>query len=305
MAKILLTGAAGFLGRECMRQFKETGYDVVTTDRLGEVDYIGDLSDVAFCAHLPNADAVVHCAAVQYVSADLPLFFRDAYFEKNNVAATRNLCQRYANASTHFVHVGTSMMYLQNGAEEYSPASPMRGQGVYSISKLNAQKFVDALDNPTATVIPCIIGGIGREGLFRGFVRHMQRFGMVVYPGAGSHKVHMVHVEDVAGLIVCIVNAGATGKFNAAAPNPLSIEQWVDEMQDELSLPKIRRLHVPLAPIQFLSRVLGYRLLAREQLLMLGLKHTLSTKEATDIGWTARHDNKTIVRDIARHISSS
>ncbi|MES2072219.1 MAG: NAD(P)-dependent oxidoreductase [Pseudomonadota bacterium] len=303
--KILLTGAAGFLGRECAKQLKDAGHQLVTTDRVGELDYVGDLSDAAFCAALPDVDALVHCAAVQYVSGDLPLLARDAYFEKNNVVATRNLCQRYADTSTHFVHVGTSMMYLQNGAEEYSPASPMRGQGVYSISKLSAQKFVDGLSNPTATVIPCIIGGIGREGLFRGFVQHMQRFGMVIYPGSGRHQVHMVHVEDVAGLIVCIVNTRATGKFNAAAPGPLSIEQWVDEIQDELALSKIRRLHVPLAPIQFLSRILGYRLLAREQLLMLGLKHTLSTREATEIGWVARHDNKKIVRDIARHISSS
>ena len=303
--RIVLTGASGFLGRECLVQLKSSTHDVVATDRFGEVDVRGDLADEAFCRSLPDCDAVVHAAAVQYVSRDLPLRGRERYFNRNNVEATRNLCARYAGKPTHYVQVGTSMMYRQSGLASYSTTSPMEGQGVYSRSKLAAQEYVRRLPNPTATIIPCIIGGRGREGLFRGFVNLMTRHGIVVFPGTGEHRVHMVHVEDVAALIALVIDRRAEGIFNAAAPEPLSIQGWIDEIQDELGLGPVRRIRLPLTPIQWLSAVSGYRLLAREQLLMLAHSHVLSIDESVALGWHPRHTNARIVRDIARYVAQT
>lgn len=303
--KIVLTGAAGFLGRECVAQLKARAHDVITTDRFGEVDVHGDLAGEAFCRSLPDCDAVVHAAAVQYVSRDLPLLGRERYFARNNVEATRNLCARYAGKPTHYVQVGTSMMYRQSGLASYGTTSPMEGQGVYSRSKLAAQEYVRRMPNPTATIIPCIIGGRGREGLFRGFVNLMTRYGIVVLPGAGEHRVHMVHVEDVAALIALVVDRRAEGMFNAAAPEPLSIQGWIDEIQDELGLGPVRRIRLPLTPIRWLSAWSGYRLLAREQLLMLAQSHVLSIDESIALGWKPRHTNARIARDIARYVAET
>ena len=301
--KILITGAAGFLGQECVRQFRENGHLIITTDRHGQVDFLGDLADASFCQTLPLVDAVIHSAAVQYVSQDLPLFKREAYFHRNNIMATQAICARYTDQTTHFVHVGTSMMYDQIGLEVYRTTSTLKGQGVYSHSKLQAQMFVNQLPNPTATVIPCIIGGRGREGLFRSFISMMKRYGIVVFPGTGTHLIHMVHVKDVAALIVRIVESQAIGRFNAAAPQPLSINQWVDEIENELNLKNIKRLNLPLFPIHLLSALSGHRLLAREQLLMLAQTHVLSIDESLRLGWKPHYTNAQIVREIAQYIS--
>jgi nucleoside-diphosphate-sugar epimerase len=303
--KILLTGAAGFLGGACLAELGARGHTVLTTDRGGGVDHAGDLADAAFSAALPPVDAVVHAAAVQYVSKDLPLLRRSSYFQRNNVAATRHLCARYSGQATHFVNVGTSMMYAQDGSAVYRTSSAMGGQGVYSRSKLAAQAHVDALPNPRATVIPCIIGGIGREGLFRPFVKMIQTLGAVAFPGTGRHKTSMVHVLDVAALIGCVVDRKLTGWFNAAAPEPLCIEQWIDEIAGELNVAQVRRLRIPLAPVHALSALTGYRVLAREQLLMLAQPHVLDIAESLAAGWIPRFDNAQIVRDIARHIAAS
>lgn len=303
--RILLTGAAGFLGGACVTELRARGHAVLTTDRTGPVDHVGDLSDPAFCAALPDADVVVHAAAVQYVSKDLPLIRRLAYFQRNNVAATERLCARYSGRPTHFVNVGTSMMYAQDGSAVYRTSSAMGGQGVYSRSKLAAQAHVDALPNPKATVIPCIIGGIGREGLFRPFVKMIQTLGAVAFPGTGRHQTSMVHVKDVAALISCAVERNATGLLNAAAPAPLCIEQWIDEIAAELKAKHVRRIRLPLAPVHALSALTGYRILAREQLLMLAQPHVLDIAESLAMGWKPRFDNAQIVRDIARHIAGS
>lgn len=301
--KILLTGAQGFLGRHCLALLRARGHEVVATDCRAGAALQGDLADAAFARTLPEVEAVVHAAAVQYVSPELPLLARRRWFRRHNVEATRALVTRYAGSGTHFVHIGTSMMYAQDGSPCYGSGSPMRGQGVYSRSKLAAQALVEERMAHWACIVPCIIGGVGREGLFRGFVQSMLRHGRVLVPGAGRHPIHMVHVEDVAALVATVVERRAQGFFNAAAPAPLSITGWVAEIADELGLPPPRIVHLPLPPLRLLAALSGWRLLAREQVLMLGQPHVLDIAGALALGWTPRHDNARIARDIGRHIA--
>jgi nucleoside-diphosphate-sugar epimerase len=297
---ILITGGAGFLGGECVRQLRDAGHEVITTDRRGDVDLTGDLSDKRFCRALPEVETVVHSAAVQYVSADLPWFSRRAYFERNNVQATRHMVERYGGRNTHVIFVGTSMMYELSGSAPYGPTSHMQAQGVYSNSKLAAYELVRGMPNPTATLVPCIIAGPGRGGLFQPFAESILKFGAVAIPGGGDHPVHLIHVQDAARLIMRIVERRATGLFNAAGPQPQSIRQWVDEMARELGVARVWKIRVPLAPIQLLCRILGYRLLAREQLLMLKHSHVLDTESSLALGWQPQWDNASIIRDMAR-----
>lgn len=299
--RVLITGASGFLGSECLKQFKDHDHKVITTDKTGKVDLTGDLSDAVFADSLPDVDVVVNCAAVQYVTKAIPFFAREKFFTINNVLSAKNLCERYRENNTHFVHVATSMMYRQTGQELYTTKSPMGGEGVYSRSKMAAQTYVEALPK-VATVVPCIIGGKGREGLFSQFVSMMMKFGIVVFPGNGNHVVHMVHVLDVASLILRIAETQAVGIYNAAGPDPLSIRQWIDEIKSELGISRVIKLSIPLFPIKCLSKILGYRLLAREQLLMLELPHVLSIRESKAIGWEPVYSNSRIARDIAVHI---
>ena len=299
---VLVTGGAGFLGRECLRQLRAEGVAAISTDRAGEVDFRGDLSDPEFCKTLPEVDVVVHNAGVQYLSPDLPFFSRRAYFERNNVQATANLARRYSGTLAHFIYVGTSMMYRVAGPEVCTPRSPMHAQGAYSTSKIAAWEAVRSLPNRTSLMVPCIIAGPGRGGLFRPFARSISRFGAVILPGEGSRPTHMVHVEDAAGLLVRIVARKAPGIFNAASPEPLSIGEWADAIGEELGAGRVRRVHFPLAPVEWMSRASGYRLLAAEQLLLLRHGQVLDVRESLDLGWRPRWNNAQIVRATARSL---
>jgi len=302
--KVLITGAVGFLGTECASKFRSVGCEVITTDAVGTVDYLGDLADEIFVSTLPNVDVIVNCAAVQYVSKNIPVIFRQSYFEKNNVYAIKNLCERYFKSKSHLIHIGTSMMYKQTGSNSYDEASPMGGEGIYSYSKMKAQNYVNKYPN-SATVIPCIIGGEGREGLFVNFVKMMRKYGIVCFPGKGQHKIQMVHVIDVASLVFQIAQTKASGFFNAAAPEPLSILGWVSEIKSELNIDKkIKIIKFPLFMIYLISKLLGYRFLAREQLLMLRMPHVLEIKKSLALGWVPKYSNVTIVRDIAKYLDS-
>ncbi|MDR0735936.1 MAG: NAD(P)-dependent oxidoreductase [Zoogloeaceae bacterium] len=300
---ILVTGAAGFLGKEIVRQLN-ADYRILTTDLTGNMDFPGDLADPGFVETLPEADIIIHSAAVQYVTPTLPFFRRAPWFHRNNVEATRNLTARYSGKAGYFLQVGTSMMYDQTGLATYRIDSPLKGVGVYSRSKLASVRLAQGMNNPVGVMIPCIIGGCGREGLFRRFVETMTRQGFCLLPGSCNHLTHMVHVEDAASLIHCMVQQEARGFFNCAGPEPLSIRQWIEIIKDELHLGTIRDIQIPYSFIRVVACATGYRILAREQQLMLGQSHVLSVDESLALGWNPHHSNERIVRDIARHVAA-
>ena len=116
------------------------------------------LNSPAFTASLPDVDVVVNCAAVQYVTKDIPLLFRKSFFERNNVLAANNLCERYRVQAPHFIHVGTSMMYRQTGQDQYDVRSTLCGEGVYSRSKMAAQACIDQVNRSRRVAMKLING---------------------------------------------------------------------------------------------------------------------------------------------------
>lgn len=274
---------------------------MITTDLGGAVDLPGDLSEVVFTSMLPDVDTVIHCAAVQYVTPNLPLFKRSKFFKKNNLSATANLCERYQSVN-HFIHVGTSMMYqpLKN-LPFYTENCPLEGVGVYSKSKKEAQFQVNKIKN-AATVVPCIIGGKGREGLFSPFVRMIQKSPLVFLPGRCNNLVQMVHVEDVADLILLLSEKKAMGIFNAGGPDPLSIREWVREICDVLHLKEPQLISLPIQFISSFAALTRYRFLAKEQVLMLKKTHVLSTEKSERLGWKPQYNNAEIARLTATYL---
>jgi nucleoside-diphosphate-sugar epimerase len=301
--RVLVTGGIGFLGTEICKQLDKTHYEIITTDKRQGADIVGDLSDGQFCDSLPDVDVVINCAAVQYISKDLPFFFRKHYFLKNNIQGAKNLTSRYSGKIDYFLQIGTSMMYNQTGQLIYDTSSEMSGEGLYSKSKFAVYGFIKSMNNPYSMIIPCIIGGPGREGLFVPFVKSIMKYKTAVIPGAGKYQIHVVHVEDVAQLACLLVDKRISGIFNAAAPEPLTINQWCDVIEDTLGTKRLFTFRLPIKPLALLSKLTGYRLLAREQLLMLQMPHVLSIDEALKIGWNPKYNNKKIIETITTYVA--
>jgi nucleoside-diphosphate-sugar epimerase len=153
--KILVTGAAGFIGSHTSEELAEAGHDVVgidnfnnhyspklkrhNADSLKEAGVEIIKADMAESVPMPDdTDVVIHCAAQPGISSDVAF----AEYERNNIHATKNLVDACLDQSStpSVVHVSTSSVYglEATGAEdaEVKPASD------YGVTKLAAEQLV-------------------------------------------------------------------------------------------------------------------------------------------------------------------
>lgn len=188
---IALTGATGFVGQAVLDAALEKGYAVraltrrTQPDRNG-VDWVGgDLADMAALSELlSGAEAVIHVAGV-VSSPDL------AGFEAGNVTGTLNVIETMvAKGIRRLVHVSS----LSAREPELS---------AYGASKAKAEKFIFASPLDWTIVRPPAIYGPRDREMFELF--RAARWGVMPMPKDG--RASMIHVEDLARLLVALVPA--------------------------------------------------------------------------------------------------
>jgi dTDP-4-dehydrorhamnose reductase len=137
MMKILITGAAGQLGRALVQELAHRDWEVVATD-LAEMD-ITDQDAVwrSFSTHRP--ELVVNAAAatrVDDLEADPDLAL------KVNALGPRNLAAACRRLGSKLVHVSTDYVFDGDKAGPYVEWDEPRPQSVYGLSKLLGETLV-------------------------------------------------------------------------------------------------------------------------------------------------------------------
>ncbi len=149
--RVAVTGAHGKLGRAVVRHLRETGHDVLATDRAGgdprEVDgefVVVDLTDYGQVVELltggidehPPVEAVVHLAAIP-----APGMTTNAATYANNSAATYNVFAACRAAGIHRIVWASSETVLGLPFDTPPPYAPVdeeyapRPESTYSLNK--------------------------------------------------------------------------------------------------------------------------------------------------------------------------
>jgi len=152
--RMLITGGAGFIGSEFVRQAVRTGHQVAVVDKLtyaGDVErlsevrkditfYKTDISNQEFIVHIfekENPEVVVHFAAESHVDRSL----LDPYpFIGSNVLGTQVLLEvSKAKGVELFVNMSTDEVYGDLGKEgSFTEESPLKPNSPYSTTKASA-----------------------------------------------------------------------------------------------------------------------------------------------------------------------
>ena len=252
--KIVITGAAGFIGSHVIRLFvnKYPEYDCYNLDNLtyaGNLENVkdlqdkpnyhfikGDITDTEFIEKLfqqHRFDGVIHLAAESHVDRSIadPLCFI-----RTNVLGTANLLNAARNLwkddmeGKRFYHVSTDEVYGSLGAEgyftektAYSPRSP------YSASKASSDHFVRAYFHTYG--LPVVMSNCSNNYGSHHFpekliplainnIRHNQP--IPVY-GKGANVRDWLWVDDHARAIDVIFHKGRLGEtYNIGGHNEWS-----------------------------------------------------------------------------------
>jgi nucleoside-diphosphate-sugar epimerase len=254
-ARVLVTGATGFVGRHVAEALMERGHEVRCLVRRPEraaalaargMDIVpGDLTDAASLrAAAHGRDTIVHAAAQAGDWAGR----RD--YEDANVTGTRNLLDAAeAMGAARVVHVSSVAVYgrRRGAVDESAPFEPT-GDG-YTDTKIAAERDVWERQRAgrlrCAVVRPCIVYG-PYDWTFVPRVAEGLEGGWVPLIADGAHRAPIVSVSDVADLVVeCALQPLAAGEaFNCASTEVVSWKRLFEEVAALLGV-RVPRWSVP------------------------------------------------------------
>lgn len=279
---LLVTGAAGFLGAEIVRQAATCGWRVRAADRrqpeaAPNVESVGaDILDPATLRPLlSGVAAVIHAAGITPYTAPGA---DERLFHRVNVEGTANVVRAaVAAGARHVVLLSSVAVYGGSSRGPCDERTECRPSDAYGRSKLEAERTAAALVQGTPTALTMLrlatLFG-GGPGNVRRLAERLAQ-GRFFWIGDGSNRKSLIHLEDAARACLLAVDQPPAGfaVYNVAAP-AIPMREIVDALAGSLGA-TLPRWHVPAAaaravrgllgvvPLPGGRRLPGYRLLDR------------------------------------------
>jgi nucleoside-diphosphate-sugar epimerase len=254
--KILVTGAAGFLGSEVVRVAREQGHDIrafvrrrggPALDILPEAAvFLGDLARPdTFPPAVAGVEAIIHCAAATSAGApDIELSRRV------NVEGTARLLRAASECNPD-----SPPRWIQISSMSAHPGST----SVYGRTKLGADEAVRASALPWTILRPSLIYGPGDRGLVSKTLAIMRRLPVVPVVGSGREMIRPVLASDVgAAALACIEAPSTIGRtYMIGGADEITFNEFLRRLAEATGL---RRplIHVPIPVALLLATALGF-----------------------------------------------
>lgn len=237
--RILITGAAGFLGSALARAHVAAGDQVfalqheqpLSAELIGRVEHLqGDVCQTNG-ARWPSVDVLYHCAAFMADHEDEPY----ARFKRVNVLGTANVLRAaHAAGVERIIHVSTAgvLGFTHGPAIESAPYGKRLTK--YERSKMDSERVAHAAIReglPVTIVRPAQLYGPGMLHLWPRLIQAIAQ-GKAVILGRGEARVHLTHVDDaVQGIRLAATVPRAVGHvYHIAAESPVSARHMIESI---------------------------------------------------------------------------
>jgi UDP-glucose 4-epimerase len=234
--RVVVTGAAGFIGRWVVGELLDRGHTVMPVDNLSQGDpdnlsafagharleplVVGDVRDAEMCRRwLAGADAVAHLAASISVqdSIDDPAETFD-----NDVVGTFRLLEAAREHATRVLFMSTCMVYdVATTPEGIAEDHPVKPASPYAASKIAGEaltlSYFHAYGLPATVVRPFNTYGpfqrsVGEGGVVAIFTRRSLQGEVLRIYGDGTQTRDLLYASDCARFVCdALFSDAATG----------------------------------------------------------------------------------------------
>jgi nucleoside-diphosphate-sugar epimerase len=223
---ILVTGAAGFIGKPTVRQLLDRGWNVKAMVRkVGPIPFspharlrvvYADIRESnSLIAALKDVEVVVHLAAAK---SD------EKWSEDVNVAGAMRLVDACkANGCARIINIS-------------SVAAKVARKGIYGTTKHKADEVFDKSGLRVTTLFPHVVYGEEKSGIFWTVLGFVERLPVVPVLGDGKWVCAPIYVGDVAEAICrCIERDTTTGRnYDLAGPNVITFDDFLNKVSGRL-----------------------------------------------------------------------
>lgn len=290
--KLLITGGAGFIGSEFVRQAVKRGFDVSVLDKL---TYAGDLERLRECIDKirfykadickmsyfdeifskEKPDVLIHFAAETHVDRSI---LNPKDFLRTNIEGTYNLLEasrRYG--LSRFINIITDEVYGEIREGKFTEDSPLIPNSPYSVSKaaqdMLGRAYFRTYDLPVITVRPSNNYGPWQypEKLIPVIIIKALNNEPVPVYGDGSNVREWLYVEDCAEAVFEIMEKGVAGDI-------YNVGSGIEKQNIEVVKAILSLLGKPESLIQFVEDRPGH-----------DFRYSVSTEKIRrEIGWQAK-----------------
>ena len=215
--KILITGATGFLGKKLMSFLPKKGFEVIGTANGKKNGFtplnIKDRKEVSKVIGGEKPDVVIHCAAVTNV--DYAENNKKETFE-TNVKGTENVALACKAIGAKLIHISTDYVYGGSKNSKYSENDELNATGIYSQSKIEAEKIVEkTLDNSIIARVTLLYGYNDRDdkNTFVNWVVRSLGEGREISAFTDQYS-NPTLIDDIAGALATLIEKGRNGIYN-------------------------------------------------------------------------------------------
>jgi O-antigen biosynthesis protein WbqP len=269
IAKILLTGASGFLGKAILRECEHTNTPIRCFGRSEQpgisdyhrADLVNEtLPESAF----PGIETVIHSAGLAHQ------FGKDgnnesAFHAVNVIAVENTIRAAAAHGVSRFVLISSSGVYGPGG-EFQSEDSQCQPIGPYATSKFNGEKVATQVAEETGIELVILrmttLYGAGDQGNLNRLLHALDQKKFINI-GNGSNQKSLIHKSDAARACLLAAQSEISSPiviYNVAG-QPVVMKQVLDGLCSSLKRPKPWSLPAPL--VKFGSGLLSTLSLGR------------------------------------------